>query len=224
MSNRIELIDWAVAYRIEKAFTQAGLYPDRDLYLPNNQAGFDSALAAIVAANGFYVETKSWANFDARGEAGGCDVVIARKSISPSRSNHLNSNLIFADNGNGFDRKEHPQTPYDLEYEVRLLASTVRQERVCGIVLGALAGMGVYIPLVDVVSESRQLLDETVFFKMNGSTVDLSGTGYIEKIWRFSVEGAQISDDIKTMEVPAMSEFNFIVSATNIGGGGLSEL
>ena len=210
MGLKLENIDWGVAYWLEKAVTASGYYPDKDIYLPSDAAGLDTAIGAIIAAKGFYIEVLGTAGYEARTELKVCDLVIQRKGIRPSSSaNTAHSNVcFFAFEEEGqpkFTKETLPQTSYDIEYEVRAISDHVETERAASNILMNFFGIGKYRAAIDASTGTRIGLSENMYIKQDGQSTDLSGIDYLEKLWRFTVQHVVITESESTI-VPAMEE------------------
>jgi len=205
----LENIDWAVAYHVEKAVTAAGFFPNKDAFLPANLSGFNAAIAGIVANKGFIMEVFGTANYTSRAETESCNIIIQRVGIEPSKANITRGITTFEPFGEGgFTRAVNPQTTYDIEYEIRFICESTEAERAATSLLLGLFDMGLYFLPVKIDTGLRVFItdEQQIFIKPTGQFADLSGEGYIEKMFKYKALSVGITPQTNVSNVPEIEE------------------
>jgi len=213
----IENIDYTVAYYIERAIIDAGFFPDRDSFLPaspTNQTLFDAALDAVVADKGFIIEVFSTANYTSRANIKSCNIIVERTAMNPARANISRGQIVFKEQGEGyFDRITLPQTVWDIDYQIRLITDFVGTERAATALVLGLFDMGKYFEPIEISAGERAVIadEQAVFIAPSPGSTDLSGTGYIERVYQYQAKHVGITPQTVT-QVPGMSEIEFILN------------
>lgn len=204
-------IDRAFEFYLRQAVVEAGYWPDPALYVGQPRAVYDAAIAAIKNSGKEPIEIFGTGAAGTRGKLTGNRVLIKRLG-NRTGDIGLGSRTYFEKKqDNNFRQMRSSETTEDIEYEVRFVCDDTALDRILSTLTQKAFGNRKWLNGIN--PDLTKTENGFMVVKLGGP-VDLSGTDYIERLWRYNVKDVVIiPDTVERDHVPAAREIIFEIAA-----------
>lgn len=210
MSNlTLNEIDKSVYETVRLALVANGMLPD-----VRNYTTPESYNQAKVTLGGDLVEVLGVGAAEAKGDKSGVKILIERKGFSAGDLGNINSKEFVKKDSGSFKAISVTSMSTNIDYDIRVLSSSVKMERKCLDVLIHCFGMRRYIPVVD--------SEEVVLINFKGD-VDVSSVGNRERLVKYTVMDIWLNESLGGEgvikdDVAPLSSLNFEIVVSGISG------
>lgn len=213
MTFQIKEIDHALEWIIRDEVIRKGYWPAQRAFLANNdEAGYQAALNEYdnssfsddfepsVSGLRQKIEVFGTANYKDRKQLKRNNCIIERRSVKQGDVGFSFPFHFVRQPDLSFKRFRAGEGLYNIEYEVRFVCNDIDLDRDLSQIMVDAFGQHKTIPGL---TDGFLPTADTFFIVMNGDPVDLSGTNYIERVYRYMVMDVELQEE-KEVETAAM--------------------
>ncbi len=191
----IEQVDRGIFELIRKKLVLLSLWPD--IRLQADAAAMTAAIAALRASQGTLVEPFSISSPKKRGASSDAKIVVDRSSPRPGSLGAAGHRFqaVTVQNVQTYDKYKHPESSFDVEYEIRYICSETNITRILDQMLMELFGArGFFNPIAP---DGSIITDEVFFMESMGTSGGLGVTpdGTDERMFRYLVRDAWLTPE-----------------------------
>lgn len=201
----LEAVDRGIFEQLRKKVVALGYLPDITNYTTEEAYADAKVTYRENRADKTIIEVFGVGNSQSRQEKTDSKITVDRVGLKESTTITYGGTKYYKNQDDTFTKVKLPDTPYDVDYEIRIISTTAKMDRVLNsIVLSVCGSTGKYIPLI--LPTGEQSSTDGFIIKFNGS-VDISKEVFIERVFRITAQEIWILDEeVIQTDVPMLVE------------------
>lgn len=200
----LQSVDRGIYEQLRKKVVALGFLPEITNY--NSQDAYAAAKVTLRESlvDKTIIDVFGVGSSQSRQEKTDSKIVIDRVGLKESSTITYGGTKYYKNQDDTFTKVKLPDTPYDVDYEIRIISTTAKMDRILNnIVLSVCGSTGKYIPMMDGVVQSST---DGFLIKFNGS-VDITKDVFIERVFRITAQEVWlVEEEVLKSNVPMLIE------------------